>query len=90
MAGSKRRLEEKLKVPVEHFCYPAAALADSWNERTRIILQETGYRDAVTTTRGSVHPGDNPLSLNRIGAHPQDAGYQFQWDIECTLLGRIA
>lgn len=87
LAESKRRLEEELNAPVKHFCYPAAALGNSWNQRTRAILKETGYHYGVTTTPGPVCPGDDPLSLKRVGGG-REVGYQFRWHVETTFLGR--
>ena len=77
---SKRRIEEQLQEPVVHFSYPHPALNPQWTETTSTMLGEAGYATAITTTRGPVRAGANPLSLKRMHApRPED---EFLWTLE--------
>lgn len=70
VAGSKAFLEEKLQTPVESFCYPYG----DYDDRIVTIVRNAGYKAAVTTKRGLVHSGDDPLELRRsfirFSTHP--------------------
>ncbi|MCL5024011.1 MAG: polysaccharide deacetylase family protein [Nitrospirae bacterium] len=59
--GSKRMIEEQTGTSVETFCYPYGDCDPAVAE----MVKEAGYRIAVTTNRGSVRPGDDPLTLRR-------------------------
>lgn len=86
IVGSKKRLEEEIGEPVEHFSYPHPALNPQWSKQTLEITREAGFKSAVLTACGPVRAGDEPLVLKRIyGANDLD---QFKWNMECTLLGR--
>lgn len=63
LAESRARLESIVRAPVLDFCYPGGG-ADAV---TRRLVQETGYRSAVTTETGIVGVHDDPLQLVRIG-----------------------
>lgn len=84
MVESKRRMEEHLQEPVSHFSYPHPALIPQWNEATLSMTREAGYATAVTTTRGPVRKGVNPLLLPRINAALPD--HEFLWNLERTFL----
>ena len=66
IAGCKRRLEEKLGDPVEHFSYPHPALNPHWSAETLAITREAGFKSAVLTTYGAVRAGDDPLGMKRM------------------------
>ena len=86
IVGCKKRLEEELGEPIDHFSYPHPALNPQWNLETLQITRDAGFKSAVLTERGPVRAGDEPLALKRIyAANEQD---QWAWNIECTLLGR--
>lgn len=59
---SKSRLEEVLKHRTEQFCYPNG----DYDERVQCEVARAGYRIAVTTVRGLIKKGDDPLTLRRI------------------------
>lgn len=61
IVGSKRALEEMLKLPMELFCYPYG----NYDDKVIAIVKRAGYKGAVTTKRGSVHIGDDPFELRR-------------------------
>lgn len=87
LTESKRKMEHELAMPVVHFSYPAAALIVSWTERTVAASKQAGYETAVTTTRGVVDKGANPLGLCRIGA-PGDLD-EFRWALQYVPLESI-
>jgi len=62
IAGSKKKLEDRFGVPVEHFCYPHGR----WNAMTRELAGEAGYLTACTTEFGVNTPDTPPYSLKRI------------------------
>lgn len=86
IAGSKKRLEEELGEPIEHFSYPHPALNPQWNLRTMEITREAGFKSAVLTQTGPVRLGDEPLALKRIYA-TSDLD-QWLWNLERTFLGQ--
>jgi peptidoglycan/xylan/chitin deacetylase (PgdA/CDA1 family) len=63
LEDSRRQLEEVLERPVLDFCYPGGG----YDETTRHLVAEAGYRSATTSEFGVVGPGDDPLRLMRIG-----------------------
>jgi peptidoglycan/xylan/chitin deacetylase (PgdA/CDA1 family) len=69
IAGSKRRIEEELGRPVEHFCYPNGSARDI-NAATVQVVRESGFRTATTTDVGMVSAKADALHLRRIGVDP--------------------
>jgi peptidoglycan/xylan/chitin deacetylase (PgdA/CDA1 family) len=63
---SRRWLEEKLKRPIEHFCYPNGA----FNEAVLTCVRNC-YRSAVNSVAGKVTPGEDLHSLRRINTARQ-------------------
>jgi peptidoglycan/xylan/chitin deacetylase (PgdA/CDA1 family) len=88
IAGSKRRLEERLGVPVEHFSYPHPALNPHWSPQTLGITRDAGFKSAVLTTYGSVRSGDGPLAMKRMYT-PADLD-QFTLNLQTTFLRKSA
>ena len=64
IAGSRRELEQLLGVEVLDFAYPNGRFSD-FDQTTRELVAEAGYRCAVTTEPGTVRRGDDPLALRR-------------------------
>lgn len=68
--GSKQAIEDRIGSPVETFCYPYG----DCNGAVKELVREAGYKIAVTTNRGEVRPGDDPLLLRRVlirrNSHP--------------------
>lgn len=62
---SRDILEQRLGIPIKAFAYPYGTRAD-FNNTTRRILKEAGYRFAFTSQHGSIRKGDDPLCLPRI------------------------
>jgi len=67
--GSKKRLEEELKTPAIHFCYPNGRRSDL-NEATLKLVNDGGFHCAVTTERGMNGAETNPFLLRRLGVEP--------------------
>jgi len=85
MAQSRTELEEIIGEPVRHFAYPNPILDPNWNENTRKLLKEHGYKTAVTCDGGCVKYGDDPLSLKRV--YIPERAEDLRWYIENTLNG---
>jgi peptidoglycan/xylan/chitin deacetylase (PgdA/CDA1 family) len=58
-------LSERLGRPPRSFAYPYG----SHGPETVESVRAAGFAFAVTTRRGLVHPGDDPLQLRRVGLH---------------------
>ena len=60
----KRRIEEETQAAVEHFAYPNGREGDfePWNKR---VLQDAGYRAAVSTLWGVNYPSTDLMELRR-------------------------
>jgi peptidoglycan/xylan/chitin deacetylase (PgdA/CDA1 family) len=63
---SRRWLEERLRRPVAHFCYPNGS-----NSPTVRRVVAAVYDSAVSTDYGRVQDGDDPHLLRRIAATPK-------------------
>jgi peptidoglycan/xylan/chitin deacetylase (PgdA/CDA1 family) len=62
LIGAKKKIESQINHPVDHFCYPYG----DCDERIKAAVGKAGYRFAVTTQRGHVEKGTDPLALRRI------------------------
>ncbi|QQY08808.1 MAG: polysaccharide deacetylase family protein [Candidatus Xiphinematobacter sp.] len=63
IASSKKKLEDMFGVAVQHFCYPYG----SWKVWVRDLVEEAGYKTAVTTDPGICHTNAiDPFILPRI------------------------
>jgi CelD/BcsL family acetyltransferase involved in cellulose biosynthesis/peptidoglycan/xylan/chitin deacetylase (PgdA/CDA1 family) len=63
--GSKKRIEEKLQSPVEHFAYPFGQPSDVSTEAKHAV-QQGGFSTGVTTVWGFNRPGDDLFELKRF------------------------
>ncbi len=61
-AGCKRRIEAKLRTPVDYFCYPFGG----FTEETKAMLKEAGYKGACTTNRGLAELNKDVYELKRV------------------------
>ena len=64
LEGSRTDLERLAGLPVLDFAYPNGRFHD-FNEETRRLVDEAGYRCAVTTEPGTVRRADDRLALRR-------------------------
>jgi peptidoglycan/xylan/chitin deacetylase (PgdA/CDA1 family) len=62
----KRRIEDELQQPVDHFAYPNGREGD-FNPATKDALRTAGYRAAMTTIWGLNSPSSDPMELRRGG-----------------------
>ncbi len=62
LSGSKKCLEDILKMPVKFFSYPYG----KYDERVVKLAREAGYIGAFTTNKGRIKKGDDPYKLKRI------------------------
>src|SRR5262249_24923969 len=60
----RRELEAMLGKPVLDFAYPYGGFVD-FDETSRRLVEEAGYRCAVPTQPGLVLRGDDPFALRR-------------------------
>ena len=77
----KRRIEEELQVPVDHFAYPSGREEDfgRWNQE---IIRSAGYRSAVTTIWGLNYRSTDHMELRRGGPWeetPAEFAYKLDW-----------
>jgi len=76
IAGSKRRIEEALGRPVDHFCYPNGSLSDISSAAVQ-VARHAGFRTAVTTEPGLISGSADVMRLRRIGVAPDYDDYYF-------------
>jgi peptidoglycan/xylan/chitin deacetylase (PgdA/CDA1 family) len=69
IVGSKKRIEEELRLPVFHFCYPNGRAADI-SDAAVAVVRDANFRTAVTTEGGLNLKCSNRLLLRRIGVEP--------------------
>lgn len=69
IAGSKRRIEEALRRPCLHFCYPNGSAADFDTDCIEIV-RRAGFQTAVTAIPGLSLPSTDRFMLRRIGVDP--------------------
>ena len=62
ITGSKKVLEDRFGIPIQHFCYPYG----SWNETVRDQVREAGYMTASTLRFGVNTIDTSPFELRRI------------------------
>lgn len=88
VSSSKSRIEERLQIPVESFCYPYG----DYDDRVVAAVGKAGYTAAVTIRRGLVRRNDNPLELRRSfirrGTHPFLFMYKVHSEYEDRKGGR--
>ena len=62
LVESKKVLEKELGQEVQFFCYPYG----DYNDAVMKLVQEAGYRGAITTNLGLNNQDTNPYLINRI------------------------
>jgi len=75
IAGCKRLLEARFKMPVDYFCYPIGG----FNEEIKKIVEESGYKAACTTNRGFDKLNRDLFELKRIKVTNSDASLIHFW-----------
>jgi len=69
IAGSKKRIEEELSLPVSHFCYPNGRAADI-SDAAVAVVRDANFRTAVTTESGLNSELSDWFLLRRVGVEP--------------------
>jgi len=77
----KRRIEDELQLPVEHFAYPNGREEDfgEWNKE---LIRGAGYRAALTTIWGVNYASTDRMELRRGGPWEESAAmfaYKLDW-----------
>ena len=62
---SKRSIENRLQKPVAHFAYPFGQPFD-FNAQAKKVIQDSGFKTAVTTVWGLNEPSADPYELRRF------------------------
>jgi peptidoglycan/xylan/chitin deacetylase (PgdA/CDA1 family) len=73
ISESKAQLEAIIGGPVEHFCYPYG----DYDAEVMAVVEEAGFRSAVTTVRGRARRFDDPFELPRKGVSFRDSLVDF-------------
>jgi peptidoglycan/xylan/chitin deacetylase (PgdA/CDA1 family) len=61
ISASRKKLEDRFGIPIEHFAYPYG----DYSEATVELVREAGFQTAVTMHRGINGPTDEALELKR-------------------------
>ena len=77
LVDSRKLLQEKFKIPVNFFCYPAGKN----DARVRAAVEAAGYKGATTVEPGVASKSDNPYLLPRIRVNGTDSA--------ATVAGRV-
>jgi peptidoglycan/xylan/chitin deacetylase (PgdA/CDA1 family) len=62
--ASRKKLQDLFGRAIDHFCYPYG----DWNEATRDLACDAGYKPACTTIAGVNTLADSPFALKRFTA----------------------
>ncbi|HEU4975369.1 MAG TPA: polysaccharide deacetylase family protein [Baekduia sp.] len=62
VAGSRARMQRRLGVPVDFFCYPYGHV----DATVEAAVRDAGFLAATTTRRGLTAPGRDPFALGRL------------------------
>ncbi|PWU22107.1 MAG: polysaccharide deacetylase [Verrucomicrobia bacterium] len=81
LTASKKALEDKFGLAIEHFCYPYG----DWNAQVRDLVREAGYKTACTTEYGVNSVATPRLELKRITARYPSRNLKAIWK---RLVGR--
>jgi peptidoglycan/xylan/chitin deacetylase (PgdA/CDA1 family) len=75
ITASRKKLQDRFGVPVEHFCYPYG----DWNDPVLALVAEAGYTTACTTDFGVNTSATPPLALKRITARYASRNLKALW-----------
>jgi peptidoglycan/xylan/chitin deacetylase (PgdA/CDA1 family) len=78
ISGARKRIEERLGIPIRHFCYPNGRAMDIGEAAIRCV-REAGFASAVTTVPGLNTIHAEPLQIRRI---PFDSFTDLQYGVE--------
>lgn len=72
IAGSKKALEDRFGLAVQHFCYPYGKVSRA----VRDMVEEAGFETAVTTEPGLARAGVDPFLIPRLGARAHSLNFR--------------
>jgi peptidoglycan/xylan/chitin deacetylase (PgdA/CDA1 family) len=75
IGASKKKLEDRFGIAVQHFCYPYG----DWNDRVRDLVIAAGYKTACTTDPGINAASDSPFALKRLTARYRSRSLKAFW-----------
>jgi len=75
ITASKKSLEDRFSLRIDHFCYPYG----DWNEPVRDLVIAAGYRTACTTHAGVNTPETSPFELKRYMARYRSRSLRGLW-----------
>ncbi|MFO1476652.1 MAG: polysaccharide deacetylase family protein [Verrucomicrobiota bacterium] len=75
ISSSRKKLQDRFGVTVDHFCYPYG----DWNDAVRDLVGEAGYATACTTEFGVNTRTTPPLALKRITARYPSRSWKSIW-----------
>lgn len=75
ISASKKALQDRFGLPVEHFCYPYG----DCNERVCDLVQAAGFKSACTTHSGLNRPQTPAFELRRITARYPSRSLKAIW-----------
>jgi peptidoglycan/xylan/chitin deacetylase (PgdA/CDA1 family) len=89
VAGSKALIEERVKVPVDHFAYPNGRGVSHFNDTVKEIVRRAGFLTSVTSISGPICHADDLFTLRRLGVYRKHAHlFRFALDMERTRLSQ--
>jgi peptidoglycan/xylan/chitin deacetylase (PgdA/CDA1 family) len=80
LAGSRRRLEEELNLPVRALAYPNGTTLD-FNPQVEALTREAGYSAAFTLVPGPARSPEvrsNPMAIRRTAVYLPDGDRRFR------------
>jgi peptidoglycan/xylan/chitin deacetylase (PgdA/CDA1 family) len=75
ITASKKSLEDRFGVPINHFCYPFG----DWNPAVRDLVVAAGYQTACTTITGLNTGAESPFELKRFTARYPSRSLKAIW-----------
>lgn len=77
LVESKQLIEDQLSMECSHFAYPYGLLT----EKTRYLVQQTGFKTACSTRSGFNNAERDPLVLHRIEVYGDDSTWKLKQKI---------
>ena len=78
---SKNTIEQKIQTEVRHFAYPFGRPIH-FSDEAKHVIEQSGFKTAVTTVYGFNKPGDDPFALKRLtpwGRSKASFALQLDW-----------
>ncbi len=75
ISASKKKLEDRFGVAIQHFCYPYG----DWSPAVRDLVEAAGYHTACTTEPGLNTAETDPFALKRLTARYPSRSLKAIW-----------